>query len=507
MNFPFHSAVEKYEILHKLGEGGMGAVYKVRHRLLDELRVVKIVHANQAGSLRAQQRFAREAKAATALRHPNIAHIFDYVVEEGGAYLVMELIDGLTFKQLLASSGPIPLPLALELAAQSLDALGYLHQRGFLHRDVAPDNLMLCRRPDGSPGVKLIDFGLAKGAAETFDLTASNMFVGKVRYASPEVFKGPAVVPSARSDLYSFGVVFYEMLTGVCPIRGESFEELMAAHLLRPALGFESSDPEGRVPPVLRRLALDALAKEPEERPESAAAFREALLPYRGDADHGLQALWDDYWQDHALEVAQNASNDLSTTILSPATDDGKPRDASPTMLAAEAPPEGGIGGREDSPNTQPATPWQAAGAGRPLSRRGVRLAALVAVLAVIAGALWWSQSRHVDGVGESAISRPIGRLQLDAVPWGRVESITDGDGRAVPLESPLYTPTELVLPVGDYAVVLSHPDSPAPQTIRLAVPVARTVEHRATMTEVGIDDYLQRHGLAEELRNAGAVP
>jgi serine/threonine-protein kinase len=260
----------KYEILEKLREGGMGAIYKVRHRLLDEVRVVKVIRSNMAASPEAGDRFVREARVAIRLRHPNIAQLHDFAVAgDGTAYIVMELIDGLTLQEILRRHGTPALPLSLEIARQALKALGYLHRQKIVHRDVSPDNLMLTRDVDGHPLVKLIDLGIAKafegGAGE---LTSTGIFLGKPRYAAPEQFSGTAL--DARSDVYSFAVVFYELLTGRCPISGNDATSYMAGHLLRPPMPFAESDPDGRLPDALREALSAALVKEPERRTGSA---------------------------------------------------------------------------------------------------------------------------------------------------------------------------------------------------------------------------------------------
>jgi serine/threonine protein kinase len=134
----------KYEVIGKIAEGGMGAVYKVRHLLLDEIRVIKVMRPQAAESEEQRKRFVREAQTATKLRHPNIVAFYDFAVDESGtAYMVMEFIDGVTLAQLIRKGGPLPLPIALELAKQSLSALGYLHRRGIVHRDVSPDNILM----------------------------------------------------------------------------------------------------------------------------------------------------------------------------------------------------------------------------------------------------------------------------------------------------------------------------------------------------------------------------
>jgi TonB family protein len=263
----------KYEILAKIREGGMGAIYKVRHRLLDEVRVVKVVRSQADSVGEAADRFLREAKSAIKLRHPNVAILHDFAVgPDGRAFIVMEYIEGWNLLEVLNGYGPPPLGLTLEIARQSLKALGYLHRHKIVHRDVSPDNLMLTRDVDGNPLVKLIDLGIAKALeAGASGLTATGVFLGKPRYGSPERFNGAAW--DERSDLYSFGVVLYELLTGCCPITGTDPAALMAGHLFRPPREFAETDPRGRVPQELREIVLAALAKKPEERVASAEDF------------------------------------------------------------------------------------------------------------------------------------------------------------------------------------------------------------------------------------------
>ena len=285
-----HRHIEgKYEILQKLREGGMGAIYKVRHRLLDEVRVIKLMRPQLGDDPEFKQRFIREARAAIRLRHPNIAHLYDFTIDDDDtAFIVMEFIDGRTFEDLLDTAGPPPLGLALEMAQQSLRALACLHGKGYVHRDIAPDNLMLAEDADGAPQVKLIDLGIAKvlGGAPDSHLTRTGTFLGKLRYASPEQFGGTGAPPTdRRGDLYSFGVVLYEMLTGIHPVSGSDPPSIIAGHLFRPPIPFEQSDPQGRVPENLRAIVLRALAKSPDERHGSAQDFARELAACRAPQD------------------------------------------------------------------------------------------------------------------------------------------------------------------------------------------------------------------------------
>jgi serine/threonine-protein kinase len=271
----------KYEILGKIRDGGMGTIYKVRHRLLDEVRVIKVLQPHIVADAEMKQRFAEEARTATRLKHPNICTIHDFAIDDDGtAYLVMEYIDGVNLSEMLKSTGRPALSLALEITHQALLALGYLHRKDVVHRDIAPDNLMLTHDEQGRPLVKLIDLGIAKSKGRTLELTATGVFLGKLKYASPEQYGtlSPEEKIDGRSDLYGMGVVLYEMVTGERPFSGESAPELLKAHLFAPPLPFEESDPEGKVPPELRAAILKALEKKREDRFVSADEFDREIL-------------------------------------------------------------------------------------------------------------------------------------------------------------------------------------------------------------------------------------
>jgi serine/threonine protein kinase len=280
---PFERLEGKYEILEKIREGGMGSVYKVRHRLLDEVRVVKVMRPHLAKDEVLRARFLREAKVAIRLHHPNLAQIYDFTVDDHGyAYLVMEFIDGLNLQDVIKILRRPSIGLALEVADQSLDALGYLHKKRIIHRDVSPDNILVCRDEDRDLQIKLIDLGIAKVREGDESLTSAGTFLGKVRYSSPEHFKtheGTEV--TSASDLYSFGVVLYEFLTGIYPIRGSSMASLITGHLMHPPRDFKTSDPDGAIPEELRKIVLKTLEKDPGDRYETAKPLRAALDPIR----------------------------------------------------------------------------------------------------------------------------------------------------------------------------------------------------------------------------------
>lgn len=264
---------DKYELLGKLREGGMGAIYKVRHRYLDRVRVIKVMRPKTAASEELRKRFLREAQTATELRHPNIVTFYDYFVDgQGAAYMVMEFLEGVNVQELVRKHGPMPLPLGVLMLRQSLAALGYLHRRGIVHRDISPDNIMFTRDSDGSCLFKLIDLGIARLPQATEELTAAGEFLGKLRYSSPEQLTRSANDPDldGRSDLYSLCAVLYEALTGICPFRGESLYEILSAHLKGRIVAFDESDRLGRIPAGFRELLERGLRTDPNQRFQSA---------------------------------------------------------------------------------------------------------------------------------------------------------------------------------------------------------------------------------------------
>jgi serine/threonine protein kinase len=265
----------KYEVLAKMGEGGMGSVYKVRHRVFGDTRVIKTTKSEDKASA---DRFIKEAIRGFYLRHESIAKVIDFdVTAMGTAYIVMEMIEGQNLRQLIANSESALDPCrVVAIALQTLRALQYLHERGMVHRDISPDNLMVTQNEHGQPLIKLIDLGIAKSMKASDSFTHTGKFIGKFVYASPEQFGG-SVDP--RSDLYSLGIVMYELLTGVVPIGSTDPRVVMAAHLSGNLRTFDDVDPQQRVPQNLRAVVTRAFETDPAKRFQTASEFAEALRP------------------------------------------------------------------------------------------------------------------------------------------------------------------------------------------------------------------------------------
>src|SRR4249919_1193738 len=214
---------KRYVIVRKLGSGGMADVYLAEDQELGRPVALKLLDDRHASDEQFVERFRREAKNAAGLNHPNIVSIFDRGRAEGTYYIAMEYLEGRTLKELLVRNGPTPVPIAIDYARQILGALAFAHRNGIVHRDIKPHNIVV--RKDGR--LKVTDFGIARSGAS--QMTEVGSIVGTAQYLSPEQARGEVVGPP--SDLYSVGVVLYEMLTGRVPFDGDSAVAIAMKHV------------------------------------------------------------------------------------------------------------------------------------------------------------------------------------------------------------------------------------------------------------------------------------
>jgi serine/threonine-protein kinase len=277
----------KYQIIDRLGIGGMGEIFKVRHIHLNELRVIKIMRPNVAADDQGLQRFLQEARTSTMIKHKNLAMLYDFAqLEDGSYYMVWEFIDGTNIQKWLGQNGPMPARLTVEIAIQALDGLEHLHSMGLIHRDVSPENIMLSQDHHGKLLVKVIDFGIAKQLAEGdsgHGLTQTGMFLGKLKYASPEQagFLKDGEHLDARSDLYSFGIVLYEMLAGRAPFQAANPHGYILKHVTEKPVPLAEMNPAAHVPLQLESIIMKSLEKQREQRFDTAEEFAQALAAVR----------------------------------------------------------------------------------------------------------------------------------------------------------------------------------------------------------------------------------
>jgi serine/threonine-protein kinase len=251
---------KRYVIKRKLGSGGMADVYLAEDTELGRRVALKLLDERHASDEQFVERFRREAQSAAGLNHPNIVSIFDRGRAEGTYYIAMEYLDGRTLKELLVRNGPTPIPIAIDYARQILGALTFAHRGGIVHRDIKPHNIVV----GGDGRLKVTDFGIARSGAS--QMTEAGSIVGTAQYLSPEQARGAPVDP--RSDLYSLGIVLYEMLTGAVPFTGDTPVEIAMKHLSQVPAPPSELRPE--VPHDLDAVVMRALAKDPDQRYDSA---------------------------------------------------------------------------------------------------------------------------------------------------------------------------------------------------------------------------------------------
>lgn len=358
----------RYELEKLIGQGGMALVYRARDQVLGRPVAVKILRPEYSDNANFVTRFQREARAAANLVHPNIVAIHDVGEDGGNYYIVMEYVDGPTLKDIIRERAPLGVEYALKVAEEVCSALEYAHRQGVIHRDIKPQNILL--REDAEV-VKVADFGIAQTRLDP-ETTAEHLALGTVKYISPEQAHGRDVVP--QSDLYSLGVVLYEMLTGHQPFDGESPVSIALQHVEAEPVRPRQLNPY--LPPAVEGIVLRALSKDPRDRFGSAREMRLALERYR--------------------MVGAEVTGPIPQSVpVSPA-----PRVEAPIRSPAPA------------VRRMPAPPKQRRGLGAP----GIILIALIVILGVV-GVVWLGPKVWGDGGNGGPHLFPTAEPTITPVP------------------------------------------------------------------------------------------
>ena len=309
---------ERYHVLKKLGEGGMGQVYLAEHVKMGRKSAVKVMNPGMVNDADAISRFNREAANASRINHPNVAGIYDFgETAEGLIYLAMEFIEGESLTSLVEKSGALAPARAANIAQQAAAGLQVAHDMGIVHRDLKPDNIMIAKNRDGSDCVKVVDFGIAKAAgAENQKVTKTGLVVGTPEYMSPEQLAGDKL--DGRSDVYSLALVAFNMFTGALPFPSETAQESMIMRLTDEPKSLAEMKPDTIWPPAVQSVMRRALKRRASERYQKAEDFGNAL-------------------SDAVGRMPRNSAVDVGTTLIDAETVVLQP--TPPTRVDPSAPP------------------------------------------------------------------------------------------------------------------------------------------------------------------------
>ena len=275
--------LDRYEHEELVGSGGMSSVYRAHDRLLDRTVALKVLHEHHLHDPEYVERFRREARSAAVLSHPNIVTVIDRGEHDGHQFIVFEYVGGENLKRLIEQRKPLPVATALELAIQIARGLSFAHRSGLVHRDVKPQNVLL----NGDGQAKVTDFGIARSLDVQRGMTQTGTVLGTSDYIAPEQAQGKHV--DEQTDVYSLGVVLYELLTGEVPFPGENFVAVAMQHINDPAPSVRAKRPD--VPPRVDAAAQRAMAKDPSDRFPTMADFGRELEACAGDTEAGTQII------------------------------------------------------------------------------------------------------------------------------------------------------------------------------------------------------------------------
>ncbi|MDQ2768857.1 MAG: serine/threonine protein kinase, partial [Gemmatimonadota bacterium] len=408
---------DRYHVIRKLGEGGMGQVYLAEHVKMGRMSAIKVMTPALVHDTDAVGRFNREAANASRINHPNIAAIYDFgETSDGLIYLAMEFVEGESLTKLCEALGALPAPRAAEITRQVASALEAAHERGIVHRDLKPDNIMISRGRDGADLVKVVDFGIAKAAEGAGQkVTRTGLVVGTPEYMSPEQLTGDTL--DGRSDLYALALVTFNMLTGMLPFTGQTTQEALLKRLTDRPLSLAEARPDLFWSPELQAVLDRALSRLAQDRYQHANEFGAAMV----------------------AAVAGMRDGELlhAPTLVIPGTATGAGSAVPTTAASTAASASASVPSTASSPPTASAPPAVAALPPAPRTARDRFLvpALLVAALIVIVGGAMFKRARAARAV--NVASTPT----VDSAASGL------GEPSTAPLSAPSTPPSSSTVP------------------------------------------------------------
>jgi serine/threonine-protein kinase len=450
----------KYQILARLGVGGMGEVYKALHIHLNAIRVIKLMRTNIAADPGAHERFLREARLATRIHHPNVAALYDFSTLDGAdaRYMVWEHIEGINLHELIEQRGPLSPKYAARLASQALMGLDAIHRAGIVHRDISPENIMISRDEDGDEHVKIIDLGIAKQwGDEEANKTKTGMFVGKWKYCSPEHLGmlGEGERIDGRADIYSFGIVLYEMLTGVPPFQADTPHKYLMMHAQQRPQALRGVNPATTASPQLEALIFRALEKDRAKRFATAREFAKAL-------DELAPSLDDTPGTPPPLPVAAELTDAATRAVPVPDSDVFLSRTLEIDPHAATV-----RSGSDEPTQVTAQTPDRALPPSRKRTMQWTAGTITAVAVAIVAANMVTRHPKPAIPATTTTVASVLpvatpGHIAINAFPWGEV--------KVSGVDQTLVTPAVIDLPPGRYDVTFTNPSFK---------PVTKTVEIR----------------------------
>jgi len=441
-------AAGRYRILRLLGEGGMGQVYLAEHIAIEKRLALKVLRAEFAGKGEIVTRFQQEAISASRIKHPNVLDVFDFgQLENGCFFLAMEFLEGNDLADELSRRRVLGAAMGIRISMQICRALAAAHANGVVHRDMKPENVFLQRTADGEEIVKIVDFGIAQLRSKDAEvaptkrrLTRTGMIFGTPEYMAPEQAGGKHA--DLRSDIYSVGIIMYEMFTGAVPFTGETFLGVLSKHLSEPTPAMNVVYPELAISPSLQAVIMHALEKDPQVRYQTMLEFAQAISGSTDAAELGYRPAAG-ATSEHPISFSPHAPGALTQPQFLPST-----------SLAASGSRVRGPGQAKDTDIARAETLVGAEANTRPHAARskGGLVAALVALVALGGGGAWFAA--HGSGSGSTHPTPEPGSALA-----------------AVPLTAPPVKPQASVLPVLSAPPATSAETSaPAANVIQLSV-------------------------------------